>query len=133
MNNATAGHAALPRLTEHIGLRDGVAERLFVAVLDGGVEAGERLVGQHLAAQLGVSATPVREAWIQLATLGFVELLPNRGAVCREFGPRELHDIFQVRRTLEVEAAELARERMSEHIGSTANGVAKVMFQQREG
>ena len=87
------------------GLRDSVTERLLVAILDRSVQQGHRFVGQRLAAQLGVSATPVREALIELASLGFVELLPNRGAVCREFGPKELGEIFQVRRVLEAEAA----------------------------
>ena len=105
MTDTTTGHIAILPLTQSIGLRDSVAERLLVAVLDGSVQAGDRLVGQRLAAQLGVSATPVREALIELATLGFVELLPNRGAICCEFGPPELRDIFQVRRILETEAA----------------------------
>ncbi|NOY41974.1 MAG: GntR family transcriptional regulator [Planctomycetes bacterium] len=105
MADTTTGHTAILPLAQNIGLRDSVAERLLVAVLDGSLQAGDRLVGQRLAAQLGVSATPVREALIELATLGFVELLPNRGAVCCEFGPTELRDIFQVRRLLEAEAA----------------------------
>jgi DNA-binding GntR family transcriptional regulator len=105
MTNATTDHIAISPLKRSIGLRDSVAERLLVTILNGGVQAGDRFVGQRLAAQLGVSATPVREALIELATLGFVELLPNRGAVGREFGPAELRDIFQVRRVLEAEAA----------------------------
>lgn len=105
MMTATTGHGSILPLTRTFGLRDGVAERLLVAILDGSVHAGDRLVGQRLAAQLGVSATPVREALIELATLDFVQLLPNRGAVCRNFGPTELRDIYQVRRILEAEAA----------------------------
>ena len=82
-----------------------MAERVLVAILDGSIKAGDRLIGQKLAAQLGVSATPVREALIELGTLGFVDLQKNRGAVCVEFGPTELSDIFQIRRILEAEAA----------------------------
>jgi len=108
MTNATTDSIAFSPLQPSIGLRDSVAERLLVTILNGGVKAGDRLIGQRLAAQLGVSATPVREALIELATFGFVELLPNRGAVCREFGPSELCDIFQVRRILEAEAAAAA-------------------------
>jgi len=104
MTDTTTGPIAILPLRQNIGLRDSVAERLLVAILDGTVRAGNRLVGQRLAAQLGVSATPVREALIELATLGFVKLLPNRGAVCCKFGPTELRDIFQVRRILEAEA-----------------------------
>ncbi len=92
-------------LTRNIGLRDSVTENLLIAILQGSVQAGDRFVIQRLADQLGVSATPVREALIELATLGFVEILPNRGAVCLEFGSTELHEIFQIRRILESEAA----------------------------
>jgi DNA-binding GntR family transcriptional regulator len=104
MTNTTTGSVSVLPLKPSIGLRDGVSEQLLVAILNGGIQAGDRLIGQQLAALLGVSATPVREALIELATFGFVELMPNRGAVCREFGPAELRDIFQVRRILEAEA-----------------------------
>jgi len=108
MTTAATASLAISPLQPSVGLRDSVAERLLVTILNGGVQAGDRLVGQRIAKQLGVSATPVREALIELATLGFVELPPNRGAVCRKFGPAELRNIFQVRRILEAEAASSA-------------------------
>ncbi len=105
ISKMSTGQKSISPLTRSISLRDTVTESLLVAILDGSVKTGDRFVIQRLAVQLGVSATPVREALIELATLGFVELLPNRGAVCREFGPTELRDIFQIRRILETEAA----------------------------
>jgi DNA-binding GntR family transcriptional regulator len=102
MSTDSKSISPLPR---NIGLRDSITENLLIAILDGSVQAGDRFVIQRLADQLGVSATPVREALIELATLGFVKLLPNRGAVCLEFGPTELREIFQIRRILESEAA----------------------------
>lgn len=90
------------------GLRSDVAERLIAAIFRGTHHAGDHLVVQRLAAGLGVSPTPVREALVQLAGIGLVKLLPHRGAVCGPFGPRQLQEMYQVRRVLEVEAARSA-------------------------
>ncbi len=74
--------------------------------------SGQRLVVQNLAQAFGVSPTPVREALMEIANLGLVELLPNRGAIVRPFGPREVREISQVRRLLESEAAHCASGRI---------------------
>jgi DNA-binding GntR family transcriptional regulator len=63
---------------------------------------------QRLAELYQVSPTPVREALVELASLGLVDLLPNRGAVVRPFGPQEVREISQVRCVLEVEATRCA-------------------------
>ena len=63
---------------------------------------------QQLTQLYGVSPTPVRESFVELASLGILELLPNRGAVVLPFGLDEVRGIVQIRRVLEVEAA-LAR------------------------
>ncbi len=70
--------------------------------------AGDRLVVNKLAAQLGASSTPVREALLELNTLGLVDLIPNRGAVCLPFGAEQLREMYLVRRVLEVEATRRA-------------------------
>jgi DNA-binding GntR family transcriptional regulator len=54
----------------------------------------------------------VREALVELASLGLVDLLPNRGAVVQPFGPPEIREISQLRRLLEVEAARCASGRI---------------------
>lgn len=85
-------------------LRQEVIARLLAAVFERRFRSGERLVVQRLAEQYGVSPTPVREALVELAGLGIVDLLPNRGAAVRPFGPVEVREISQVRRILEVDA-----------------------------
>ena len=89
-----------------------IARQLLIAIFSGKIKSGDRLVAQTLAKQLGVSATPVREALVELASIGLVENLPNRGAVCMPFGVRELREIYQIRRILEVEATRLACNRI---------------------
>jgi DNA-binding GntR family transcriptional regulator len=86
------------------GLRDQVAQRILVDVFERRFSSGSRLVVQRLAERFSVSPTPVREALVELAGLGIVTLLPNRGAVVNPFGADELRYISQVRRVLEMEA-----------------------------
>jgi DNA-binding GntR family transcriptional regulator len=91
-----------------VGLRDQVVQRILVEVFERRFSSGSRLVVQRLAERFNVSPTPVREALVELAGLGIVDLLPNRGAVVKPFGAEELRDISQVRRVLEMEACRCA-------------------------
>jgi DNA-binding GntR family transcriptional regulator len=93
-------------------LREQVTSRILSAIVQGVFRSGERLVVQRLAGLYEVSPTPVREALVELAGLGMVELLPNRGAVVLSFGPRQVREISQVRRVLEVEAVRCACDRI---------------------
>ncbi|QDT65239.1 HTH-type transcriptional regulator LutR [Calycomorphotria hydatis] len=82
-----------------------ICQRLLMGIFLHTYEAGQKLTVQPLAEQLNVSRTPVREALMELESLGLVDLLPNKGAVVRPFGPNEVREIFHVRRVLEREAA----------------------------
>lgn len=95
------------------GLREQVVNRILVAVFERKFPSGSRLVVQRVAERFGVSPTPVREALVELAGLGVVDLLPNRGAVVRPFGAEQLEQISQVRRVLEMEACRSACGRIA--------------------
>ncbi len=88
----------------HGGYRQAVNRQLLVKMIQSQFPAGQRLILSNLAKQLEVSITPVREAMVDLAALGMVEIRPNRGAVAKAFGPAQLLEIYQLRRVLEVEA-----------------------------
>jgi DNA-binding GntR family transcriptional regulator len=94
-------------------LRQQVTSRIMAGVFQGRFLPDQRLVVQHLSDLYQVSPTPVRESLVELASLGIVDLLPNRGAVVRPFGPREVREIGQIRRILEVEAARCACGRVA--------------------
>ena len=98
---------------EHGSRRSRVAARLLADVFSGVRKADERLRVGALARELGVSATPVREALVELAGTGVVELLPRRGALIRPFGPLQLREICHLRRVLEGEAARCACGRIA--------------------
>jgi DNA-binding GntR family transcriptional regulator len=95
-------------------LREQVMSRVLTAVFEGQIRSGQRLIVQPLSERYQVSTTPVREALLELAGLGIVDLLPNRGAVVRPFGPREVREISQIRRVLEVEAVRCACGRIAD-------------------
>src|SRR5262249_53360557 len=70
--------------------------------------AGQRRFPQDLPERFGASHTPIREALIALAGIGIIDLLPNRGAVVRPVTAKDVHEVCQVRRVLECEAARRA-------------------------
>ena len=82
--------------------------------MHGRLRPGQRLVVQELAERLSVGRTPIREALITLAGIGVVEIRPNRGAVIRSVGAREVRDFYLLRRALECEAIRTACGRIGE-------------------
>jgi len=89
--------------------------------------AGQRLVTQELAARFGVSPTPIREAFIELAGIGVIDLLPNRGAVVRRVTKQDVKEVCQVRRALECEATRSACGRIDlEELESLAKALRRL-------
>ena len=77
-------------------------------ILDGRLVPGARLGEVELAASLGVSRTPVREALTRLGAEGLVELSPNRGARVATWSREEIESIFDLRSALEPRLTALA-------------------------
>ncbi len=94
--------------TAHQPLRSLVCAELRRQVITGELPPGTRLVEDRLAAQLGVSRNPVREALQTLAGEGFVSILPRRGAVVADITAAHAEELFDVRMALESLAARLA-------------------------
>ncbi|MET9061154.1 GntR family transcriptional regulator [Streptomyces antibioticus] len=94
-------------------LEQRVTDLLTSQVLDLRLAPGEHIVADTLAAALGVSRLPVREALRNLAGRGLVELQPHRGAFIPRLGVEQLDEIVQVfeaRARLEPWAAERAAQ-----------------------
>ena len=100
-------------MNEYLPLRDVVFQTLRQAILRGELEPGERLMEIHLADRLGVSRTPIREAIRKLELEGLVVMIPRRGAIVASITEKDLKDVLEVRRTLEVMAAEIACDRIT--------------------
>ncbi|MGH2935271.1 MAG: GntR family transcriptional regulator [Gaiellaceae bacterium] len=91
---------------EHASLREQVRRILRTSIVTGELEPGSLYSVGSFAEQLGVSATPVREALGDLAHVGLVEMMRNRGFVVPELTDRDLDEILQLRLFLEVPAIE---------------------------
>ena len=98
--------------------RDSTVDRCHAALLEGILsgrwEAGARLRQEQLAAELGISRTPLREALRRLASEGLVEILPQRGARVAALGRGLVIDSYYARLAIETEAARIAARRATE-------------------
>lgn len=83
-------------------LREQVTRALEAAVVAGELKPGEIYSAPALADRFGVSATPVREAMLDLAGEGFVEPVRNRGFRILEMSEEDLDQISQIRLLVEV-------------------------------
>jgi DNA-binding GntR family transcriptional regulator len=95
-------------------LRDLAYEAIRDAILDGGLEPGERVKERDVAAQMNVSTTPVKEALRRLEQEGLVVAQPRRGAIVSSLARIPVHEIEEIRGLLESMAARLAGDRMTE-------------------
>ncbi|HEY7908588.1 MAG TPA: GntR family transcriptional regulator [Thermomicrobiales bacterium] len=93
---------------EHSTLNERVYQYVRARVVDGTFLAGARLDEQSLAAELGVSRTPIREAIGKLTTEGLVEYRPYQGNFVRAFNAKQVNDLYEVRKSLESLAVRLA-------------------------
>lgn len=90
-----------------------VQEELRHRILSGDLRGGTHLTQAEIAQDLGVSTTPVREAFRQLASEGLVSVDKHRGAVVRKPHLDDAEEIFAMRRLLEPYGATLAIRRMT--------------------
>jgi len=97
----------------HPNLTDRVYRALKERILSQEIEVGARLRDEDLAAQLGVSRTPVREALMYLSQEGLVEVFPRSGTRVRTFTEQDIEEIFEVRTALEVLAVRKAALRLA--------------------
>ncbi|NPV70568.1 MAG: GntR family transcriptional regulator [Firmicutes bacterium] len=88
-------------------------DRIKTAIMENQLKPGVMLQERSLAASLGVSRTPVREALRQLEKDGLVEFIPGKGALVRRISLEDVRDIMQIRQVLEGMAARLAAENAS--------------------
>lgn len=102
-------HEAQANLDDHI------YERLKSMIVDGTLLAGERIVPEQLAGQMGVSRTPMLSALKRLAQERLIIWRSRRGVFVRRLTKRELAMIFEVREMLEGLAARRAATVIEPH------------------
>lgn len=93
-----------------LSLTDQAVASIRASIVSGDLVPGELYTATELGREIGVSRTPVREALLELARRGLVEIVPNRGARILSTSGQTLLEIFQVRLMLEVPLARRATE-----------------------
>jgi DNA-binding GntR family transcriptional regulator len=83
---------------------DRVADELRLQLAEGVLLPGARLTESTIAEDLGVSRNTVREAFAELASERLVVRHPNRGVFVASLEPGDIHDVYTVRRVIEVSA-----------------------------
>jgi DNA-binding GntR family transcriptional regulator len=94
--------AGLPNLAERTSLRQQVGNALRAAMISGQLRPGVVYSAPALATTFGVSATPVREAMLDLAKEGLVEAVRNKGFRVTELSERDLDELTELRMLIEV-------------------------------
>lgn len=110
-------------------MTDWVWEELREAIIELRLRPGEPLREVALAEQLGVSKTPLREAFARLEQEGLVETTSFKGAVVTGYSERDLNEIYELRALLEGAAARAAAERSTD---DTLESLRDVVGRSRE-
>lgn len=92
----------LPAFLPRSSLREQVAQALRAALVAGEMRPGVLYSAPMLAEKFGVSATPVREAMLDLASEGLVEAVRNKGFRVTELSDSDLDEMTQIRMLIEV-------------------------------
>ena len=95
-------------------LSDEVATALRERIMSGELRPGARIRLEEVAAQLGVSITPVREALLTLRGEDMVELQPRKGYVVAPLSKQDIADVFQLQGDIAGELAARVAERITE-------------------
>jgi len=115
------------RVVRADSLRSQVRRALEAALVAGELRAGETYSAPSLAEEFGVSATPVREAMLDLVKDGFVEVVRNKGFRVLEVSEADLDQISQIRLLLEVpttvRAAAVLTAENFEHLADVASEI----------
>jgi DNA-binding GntR family transcriptional regulator len=83
-----------------------IAERIRAAILEHRLSPGAKLTEAQLCEVFGVKRGPIRQALAQLATDRLVDLEPNRGAFVASPSLQEVHEVFEMRRIIELAVVE---------------------------
>ncbi|MBN2644520.1 MAG: GntR family transcriptional regulator [Desulfuromonadaceae bacterium] len=101
-------------IERHQTLREKILENIRDAILKGSLKPGERVSEPDLAERYGISRTPIREAFRQLESEGYLTVVPRKGAVVTALSERDVEEFYSIKSILEGYAARLAAERMTD-------------------
>lgn len=95
---------------KHGMLRNDVYRKLREKILSNFYVVGESLKECKITQSMGVSRTPVREAFAQLQADGLVDIIPNKGVIVRGLNEDDIRDMYEIRSFIESVSAQRACE-----------------------
>lgn len=98
---------------QHQTLREKILENIRDAILKGELKPGERVSEPDIAERYGISRTPIREAFRQLESEGYLTVIPRKGAVVAKHSEKDIEEFYSIKSVLEGYAAQLAAEKMT--------------------
>jgi DNA-binding GntR family transcriptional regulator len=98
-------------ITDSVSIRKKVHSHVREQILSGGIGPGERLIETKIAAEIGTSRTPVREALHSLELEGLIESIPRVGYVVKSISSQEVEEICEIRTVIEGLAAHWALQK----------------------
>jgi DNA-binding GntR family transcriptional regulator len=110
-------------------LRESIANTIRVSIIRGKLKPGERLLEPIVAEQLGVSRTPIREAFFQLESEGLVEVMPRKGAVVSDISVTNAEELYIVRSVLEGLATRLTCNKISDKLLDKLKSINDKLFE----
>lgn len=100
-------------IEKHLTLREKILETIRDAISSGMLKPGEKVAEPELAERFGISRTPIREAFRQLESEGYLTVIPRKGAVVVSFTSKEVEEFYAIKSILEGYAAHLACNNLS--------------------
>jgi DNA-binding GntR family transcriptional regulator len=112
--------------------KEDIVKNIKDAIIRGKWKQGERIVETRLCRELDVGRSKIREALRQLEQDGFLDIIPNTGAVVRELSQRDIAQIYDMMGTLEGLAARVATPMMPEETIAKLEELTTQMEQNKE-
>lgn len=101
-------------IEHHQTLREKILETIRESILKGQLKPGEKVAEPELAERFGISRTPIREAFRQLESEGYLTVIPRKGAVVTALSERAVEEFYAIKSILEGYAAQMAAENMAD-------------------
>lgn len=99
---------------KHLTLREKILENIRDAIISGAMTAGSKVSEPDLAERHGISRTPIREAFRQLESEGYLTVIPRKGAVVSAFTVKDVGEFYAIKSILEGYAARRACQNLTD-------------------
>ena len=114
-------------IDSHLTLREQIVSTIRNAIVNGQLKAGSRIAETEFAERFGISRTPIREAFRQLETEGFITVQPRKGAIVASFSAQDVSNFYDIKVILEGYAARLATMTLTEDEIDRMDALNKMM------